>query len=253
MALQGIPLHALEHGVPGIPDWVLQLVPDLPSLQDIVYRIASGIVSSYYHTGRVIVQRALSEEMQRLLNDLSDGFRYTFETLGRSDPVGAMIDQIQSAHRYFRRREQMLLIEGSDPIPFGEIASRAGEIAGNVAETVSNVVVDVANLPRDGYNALSEGIHRLGQWVQYAGSDGGTGHYSTPSWILYVLQELERELPKIPRTSLKRKDTDNVHNNNRPKKARARKNPSGPKASKSNQKRRSGSVRRRSTRTNNRV
>lgn len=270
MALQPFPGNNLEHGVPGIPDWVLNLVPELPSLQDLIYRITNGILSSYYYTGRAVVQRTLSEEMQRLLEDLSRGFSSTLESIGQSDPVGGLIQQIQNAHRYFRAREDRLLLEGGAPLPIGDVAGRAGTAIGDVAgragtaigqagsaisqagqavaESVRNIVVDVANLPMDGYNTLAEGVHRLGQWIQFSGSDGGTSHYSTPMWILYVLQELEKELPKIPRTSLKRKLPNGFREtpNNRQKKARTRKSTSSKTAS-SNKKRRGRSTRSRSS------
>lgn len=255
MALQLLPPNQLEHGVPGIPDWILNLVPDVPSLQDIFYRIANGILTSYYHTGRAIVQRTVSEEMQRLLDDLSRGFASTLEAIGQSDPVSAIVEQVQNMHTYFRHRE-MLLLEGGDPIPVGQIASRAGSVAssaiGSAVDTIRNVVVDVANLPSDGFNALSEGVHRLGQWIQFGGPDGGTIHYSTPQWILYVLQELERELPKIPQARLKRKADNNVQGDMPKKKARARKS-TCTKTTKSNKKRRCRSTGNSATRTRVRV
>ncbi|AVY05545.1 VP2 protein [Calomys tener polyomavirus] len=226
MALQVLPEVPLGGGIPGVPDWLFDIIPaGLSTLQEVFHRIATGIITSYYHTGRAIVRRAISVEMQRLLSDLRDGFETTFEALGQGDPVEAIIDQVRAAHSTMIARERRLIEQGTPLLP--NLGGQIVDTVAGAAQTVSNIVVDVTNIPMDGYNALQDGVHRLGQWVQMAGSDGGTPHYSYPPWVLYVLQELETPGPNIsaasrqPRT-LKRKSQDGL-SNPRQKKARTRK------------------------------
>lgn len=202
------------YNVPGIPDWVIDLIPQLPfglhEVPDLIHRIAYGIWTSYYHTGREIIQRGLSEELQRLLGDLRDGVQYSLRSLSESDPVQAIIDTLSSAQETRRIQNARLIGQASEStLDIGEhlkklfekvssAISEAGQAAGGTA-------YDVANMGIDGLNTLGDGLMRMGQWVTFQGATGGTAHHSVPSWFWYLLNELEVNFPyKVERASLKR-------------------------------------------------
>ncbi|ARA71319.1 minor capsid protein [Betapolyomavirus vicugnae] len=241
-----VPYNELEVGIPGIPDWVLNMLPELPSLSDIFSRIAHGIWTSYYNAGRIVVQRALSSEMQQLLRDLRNGFSSTLQGIEFSDPVQAIANQIERIQAQRRIDNARLLSYAErNQIDVSNIVTALQEGAqtaagalrdagGAVVGQVGNLAMDIANLPIDGYNALSDGVHRFGQWISISGPTGGTEHYSFPDWMLYLLEEVETDF--TPRVPLKRKLEEN-NGNQRKKRSTGAKTSS--KTSKTSKKRRS--------------
>nr|QCD16730.1 VP2 [Porcine polyomavirus] len=209
----------LETGIPGVPDWVLNLVPELPSLSEVVSRIAYGIWTSYYRTGSELIRRAASEELQRLLafaNTLAtDSTRYAIDYVQNSDPVGAIITQIENFQVQQRVTSARLLAE-----------AERGTLNVNsaVQQTVAKIqqfVQDVSQLPVDGYNALSSGVSRLGQWISMPGPSGGTDHYSVASWVLFVMDELQNDF--YPKQAIYTKFTEDVSQKKSSKRKRSAK------------------------------
>nr|ARQ15057.1 VP2 [WU Polyomavirus] len=272
MALAPIPEYNLETGIPGVPDWVFNFIashlPELPSLQDVFNRIAYGIWTSYYNTGRTVVNRAVSEELQRLLGDLEYGFRTALATIGESDPVNAIVEQVRSFVSGGRERE-LLQIAAGQPVDISQGVSRGTATISNAVEAVRdatqrlsqatyNFVYDASTLPRDGFNALSDGVHRLGQWISMPGATGGTPHYAAPDWILYVLEELNSDISKIPTQGIKRKLQQNgLHSkaslHSKTRKVTKKSTHKSAKPSKTSQKRRGRRAGRRTTVRRNRV
>lgn len=252
MELVPYPPVNIESGIPGVPDWVLQLLPDLPSLSDVVYHIANGIWTSYYHTGRAVIQRGLSEEFQRLLYDAAEGARQAVASVvDFTDPVRGIINKIEYLRDFGRSRENQMLLEGR-PLNIGRTAERTQQIYDYVKNkieqtlsTTSDILYDVGQLPVDGYNALSSGVLHFGQWIEMPGPTGETGEYVIPDWVLYVLSELEHDAEKIHVSDYRRQ----VKNGNQGKKRKASSNGRNradpPKSAK---KRRSGSVVKRASR-----
>nr|QCD16727.1 VP2 [Porcine polyomavirus]QID98804.1 VP2 [Porcine polyomavirus] len=208
MDLAVLPPYDLETGIPGIPDWILNLLPELPSLPDLISRIANGIWTSYYHAGTEIMRRTASEELQRLMGDLSEGLRQASaaaqQYIRESDPVNAIVRQIERAQAQ-RRIEAARLIQDAERgvVNVGELVQRVGDATRDAAGSMGQILSDIGQLPVDGYNALSSGVQRLGQWIAMPGPSGGTMHYSFPSWVLYVLDELEIDF--TPKQAWKRK------------------------------------------------
>lgn len=257
MALVPIPEYQLETGIPGIPDWLFNLVasylPELPSLQDVFNRIAFGIWSSYYNAGSTVVNRVLSDEIQRLLRDLEYGFRATLASIGESEPVNAIATQVRSLATTARERE-LLQITAGQPLDLSRPTSALSAAAGALTEAAYNFIYDASSLPKDGFNALSEGVHRLGQWISFSGPTGGTPHYATPDWILYVLEQLNADTYKIPTQAVKRKQ-DELHPVSPTKKANKAKKSSSPGTNSGNRskKRRGRSTSRSTTVRRNRI
>nr|QBA83681.1 MAG: VP2 [Porcine polyomavirus] len=207
MELAVIPPYQLESGIPGIPDWVLHLLPELPSLSDIISGIANGLWTSYYRTGTELIRRTASDELQRLLGDLSTGLRQASEAAQQyiqdADPVNALVRQIERV-QVQRRVDSARLIQEAETgvLNLGEIVQRVADTTRGAAGSVGQIATDLAQLPVDGYNALSGGVQRLGQWISMSGPTGGTLHYSFPHWVLYVLDELQLDFP--PKQGIKR-------------------------------------------------
>ncbi|UZU83964.1 viral protein 3 [possum polyomavirus] len=230
-------------GFPGIPDWVWDWVP-LPNLQDLVYGIARGIWTSYYRSGVIVARRAASVELQKLLSDLKDGFETTLSTIRTSDPVERLVEGIEAV-REENRLEAIRLLRENPPVNLAELGNTISE----AANTAGSLIYNVASSPADGYNALADGVHVIGQWIGIVGPDGGTQHYSVPSWIFHLLDELERD----SRLSLTQTFRATKRNITRPedeqdnKKRRVLRS----KPTKTSQKRRSGRLRNSSTKRKN--
>lgn len=155
------------------PDWVLNLLYEVPSPQDILGGIVRGIATSFYKTGEIIIRRTASGEISQVLGSLGSRLLDMGGGVITQDPVRGLIDMVQLALEYRREWEIKALLEG-EPI-FRPLLTYDGN-----------------NIPRDGYNTQGGGFHEQGMWVHMPG-ETATGHYVIPSWMLFVLDHLEEE------------------------------------------------------------
>lgn len=243
MELVPVAHHGLEGGIPGVPDWLLNLLPELPDVPQMLSRIAHGIWTSYYNAGSMLIQRGLSEEMERLLRELSEGAARAVSQINWEDPVNALASRLRALQNFRTGRETTLLLEGR-PIDIGQ----AVQAVKDTASSVSNALYDTAQLPVDGFNALGDGIRHLGQWIFMPGPVGGTLHSSVPSWMWYVLDETDGNHFTAPRKHEEGHPYKKTRNEKAAKTAR-----SNPKTSKTNKKRRSRSTKLSTSRRKHRI
>lgn len=170
----------------GIPDWLLDLLREVPPPQEIIRNILQGIWTSYYRTGREIVQRRLATEISSILTNVRQRMIEGLVNVAENppDPVQGLFRLINFAIEHQREWEVQAIAQGR-PL-FG------------------GLVIDSSNLPVQGYNNMRGGFHSEGMWVSWAGQQGNTDQYNLPSWILFVLEELEKEV-KTPKHALSQK------------------------------------------------
>lgn len=284
MALAFFDQYQLESGIPGVPDWLFNIiansVPELPSLQEIFYSIANGIWTSYYNTGRAVVERTVSEELQRLLRDLDNGFRTTFQNLRTSDPVEGIIDQIRGvanlqnieqvagrAASGLSRAAQQAVRNTAEAVgrATGDAAANAastaitavGGAASSAAQTVSDAVSaavqatqDLAShtgrLTYDIANLPNDGFNALSEGVHRLGQwiqmVGSTGGTHHYAAPQWILFVLDQLEEELYKKPIAsvKRAASNYDNSEKRKKYKK----SGPAVTKANKKRRSRSARR---------
>lgn len=189
----------------GLPDWLINLLREVPSPTEILSDIVTGIWTSYYRAGREIVQRTASRELGALLGRIRQTVMSGAERAleAAPDPVQGLVNLVNYAVNYNRQWETRALLEGRP-----------------LFESSGVVNYDMQNLPVNGNNDQRGGFHDEGLWVSFSGEQGNTGQYCIPQWLLFVLEELDKEI-KEDALSQKRKWTSS-------------------KASQNNKKRRSG-------------
>nr|ADE45442.1 VP2 [Human polyomavirus 6] len=189
----------------GLPDWLINMLREVPSPTEILSDIVRGIWTSYYRAGREIIQRTASRELGALLSRVRETVIHGAERAleAAPDPVQGLVNLVNYAVNYNRQWETRALLEGR---PLFE---------GNGV-----VNYDMQNLPVNGNNDQRGGFHDEGLWVSFSAEQGNTSQYCIPQWLLFVLEELDKEI-KEDALSQKRKWTNS-------------------KASQSNKKRRSG-------------
>lgn len=174
----------------GVPDWLLDLLREVPTPAEILTNIARGIWTSYYRAGREIIQRTASRELAGLLSRLRlnilEGANRALEMT--PDPVQGLINLVNQAINYNREWETRALLEGRPLFEPGGI-----------------VVYDSQNVPVSGNNDQRGGFHDEGVWVSFQGEQGNTSQYSIPQWMLFVLEELQKEVNKVNKNVLYKK------------------------------------------------
>nr|WOR08344.1 VP3 [Human polyomavirus 16] len=185
----------------GLPDWLINLLREVPSPTEILSDIVTGIWTSYYRAGREIVQRTASRELGALLGRIRQtvisGAERALEAA--PDPVQGLVNLVNYAVNYNRQWETRALLEGRP-----------------LFESTGVVNYDMQNLPVNGYNDQRGGFHDEGLWVSFSGEQGSTGQYCIPQWLLFVLEELDKEI-KEDALSQKRKWTSSKTSQNNKK------------------------------------
>ena len=189
MALQlWLPQLPADLGIERIPEWLYNAARDAPEiLAGIIRDLARGLWRSYYFTGRAIIQRTAGEQLQAALQYLRRQlYRELRPLLDRvnQDPVGQIVDVLQAVRDFGREREQAQIAAGQPIFDFW--ANREATIW------------DTNNLPVQGYNDQGSGYHDGGRWINMPGA-GPSGDYRVPQWLLYVLEEMEKEVSYLTR------------------------------------------------------
>lgn len=174
----------------GVPDWLLEVLREVPTPSEILYNIARGIWTSYYRTGRELIQRTATRELASLLSRLRqniiNGANRAIEMA--PDPVQGLLNLINQAIAYNRDWETRALLEGRPLFEPGGV-----------------VMYDTQNLPLSGNNDQRGGFHDEGTWVSFQGEEGNTPQYTIPQWMLFVLEELQKEVNKENKHALSKK------------------------------------------------
>ncbi|DAZ92362.1 TPA_asm: VP3 [Steenbok polyomavirus] len=158
-----------------LPDWWNSLLSQLPDPWNILQDIARGIWTSYYRTGQELIRRQLGSQIRGFVDNIQQQLLATGRAIvARSpDPVTGLVNVWNWATEHQRQWESQALLEGT-PL-FGR-----------------EVQWDSTNLPIDGGNNQRDGWHFGGLWITMPGSSMGA--YTVPQWMLYVLEEVEKDL-----------------------------------------------------------
>lgn len=163
-----------NYGV-SLPDWWSSLLSQLPDPYTILQDIARGIWTSYYRAGQEIVRRTVGNQIRGFVGSVQENLLQTGRAIVERapDPVTGLINVWNWATEHQRQWETQALLEGQ-PV-FGRETQWESQ-----------------NLPVDGGNNQRDGWHWGGQWVTMPGSN--LGAYTVPQWMLYVLEEVEKDL-----------------------------------------------------------
>ncbi|WAA14053.1 VP3 [Lyfec polyomavirus MAF12] len=179
-----------NYGV-SLPDWWSSLLSQLPDPYTVLQDIARGIWTSYYRSGQELIRRAIGDQVRGFVGTVQEGLLQTGRALVERtpDPVTGLVNVWNWATEHQRQWETQAMLEGQ-PI-FGR-----------------ETQWDSQNLPIDGGNNERDGWHFGGQWVTMRGSS--LGAYTVPQWMLYVLEEVEKDLTQNGNVRSRKRKSDST-------------------------------------------